>query len=127
MSFEYPCQWPMAIDVLRVRPSNLGLDVALNMSIGRGVVSSVHLDKSRAAYLCQDIVAVAHPEPVTWKRFWPCEYFKADTDMLNWSGLTVDLESDGTVAVRVQGGLCYLNKDQAREAAIALLRMCASE
>ena len=120
MNLEYPCQWPMSIDVLRVRPSNLkGMDVALTMTMGRGVVSSVHLKADTAADLCQDIVAVAYPGEVV-QASWPCRFSGGHPS----NRMLLDIEEDGMVAVRVQGGLCYLSKEDARAAAIHLLRMC---
>ena len=125
METNFKCQWPSGIESLNVRPSNLsGLDVAFTMRFGGGVVGSVHLGADRAVDLCQAVVAVAYPGDLV-QASWACDYFKAEG--LNNNGLTLDQHEDGTVAVRVQGGLCYLTKEQAREAAIALLRMCASE
>lgn len=124
MKFE--CQWPSGIESLSVRPSNLsGLDVAFTMRFGGGVAGSVHLGAERAVDLCQAVVAAMTPEPVeSESAFWPCDYFKADG--MNKNGLRLDRHEDGTVAFRVQGGLCYLTKEDARAAAIHLLRMCGN-
>lgn len=123
METNFKCQWPTGIERLRVRPSNLvGLDVGFTMSLGNGVVGSVHLGAERAVDLCQAVVSAAYPQPITTPLHLPCSYFNGSPG----AGLRLDQHEDGTVAVRVQGGLCYLTKEDARAAAVHLLRMCGS-
>lgn len=112
---KYTCQWSTGYERLSVVPSSRHA-VAVQMSIGPGVVGSVHLDSDKASDLIADLAALMVPV----QGHLSCDFFGCNVQ----AQVAADTDGEpGSVQLDCGRGRAYFSKDKARALAFELLRL----